>query len=134
MNVYNEGNISTTVVNYFDDISTRHIGKDYIVARISQYEYIGVYGNIEYANNTYTYNECDVYLLNAQNQYNTTYQLRHSIDSDTIYNPNSNIVYSSLGYMPMLTERGEIYDGQTLFILVLFALGYLFAQFTKRLC
>lgn len=124
--VYPDGTISTTMVNYFDGVLNNYPNIDYVIWRDSQYIYYMAVGDISFNNNTYSSDSCDLYYINTYQQYNYTYVLNHGINQHfTLNNSNRYIVYSSLGDMPNIQERGSIYEYQEIFVLVLFGIYFL---------
>lgn len=124
--IYPDGTISSTIVNYFDGVLNNYPFKDYIIWRDSQYVYYLAVGNIDYDNFVYSSTDCDIYSINTYQQYNYTYVLNHShITNFSLNNSNRYIVYSSLGDMPNIQERGSIFEYQTIFLLFIFGLYFL---------
>lgn len=131
--VYPDGTISSTMVNYFDGVLNNYPNKDYVIWRDSQYVYYCVVGDLIFNNSTYRSSDCDIYSINTYQQYNTTYVLNHSHITDfSLNNNNRYIVYSSLGDMPNLQERGSTYEYQEIFILSLFGLYFLVWNILKH--
>lgn len=124
--VYPDGTISSTMVNYFDGVLNNYPNKDYVIWRDSQYIYYLAVGDIDFNNSTYSSDSCDLYYINTYQQYNYTYVLNHGSNQHfTLNNSNRYIVYSSLGDMPTIQERGSVYEYQEVFILVLFGIYFL---------
>lgn len=124
--IYPDGTISSTMVNYFDGVLNNYPNKDYIIWRDSQYIYYCAVGPIDFNNSVYTSSDCDLYSINTYQQYNSTYVLNHShITNFSLNNSSRYIVYSSLGDMPNIQERGSTYEYQIVFLLFIFALYFL---------
>lgn len=118
-NVYAEGNISTTYVQYFKDIlSGEKINSDYIAFRSGQYSYTMVVGDLDYTNGVVSLKESGtIYTFTQSGNYNSTY----SYNCDTINNfsvsVGDNIVYSNVGHFPHLIERSAHIETFTLVLL-----------------
>lgn len=125
--VYPDGTISTSIVTYFDSVLNNYASSsDYIIWRDSQYIYHLVVGNLSFDDDVYTSDSCDIYTLNTYQQYNTTYSLGFShLNNFSLDNSNRLLVYSSLGHMPNVQERGSFNEIQVLFVLVLFGIYFL---------
>lgn len=124
--VYPDGTISSTMVNYFDGVLNNYPNKNYVIWRDSQYIYYCAVGDIDFNNSTYSSDSCDLYYINTYQQYNYTYVLNHGSNQHfTLNNSNRYILYSSLGDMPNIQERGSTYEYQEIFILCIFGLYFL---------
>ena len=66
--VYPDGTISSTMVNYFDGVLNNFPNKDYVIWRDSQYIYYLAVGDIDFNNNTYSSDSCDLYYINTYQQ------------------------------------------------------------------
>lgn len=106
-NVYTEGNISTTYVQYFKDIlSGANINDDYVGFRSGQYTYILVVGSLSYENGTISLDdEGTIYTFTQTGNYNSAYNYRVDNISTFSINCGDNIIYSNLGNYPHLIER-----------------------------
>lgn len=131
--IYNEGAPSTTIVNYFNGILNDYPLQDYVIWRESQYIYHLAIGNMTYDNNVYIADsQIDLYTINSYNQYNNTYTIEKSrINNFTLSNTNNYLIYSNLGYMPNLQERGSFLEYSILFIMLLY-LVYKLVWFVLR--
>lgn len=119
--VYQEGNISTTYVTYFEDI----LGKlspfdDYVFFRSGQYEYTMCVGDLTYSNGWITSNtECDIYqIYSTTSGYNNVYQMRFSNSIGYALEAGDSLVYSNLGGYPDLTERSDYIETAVLLLVL----------------
>lgn len=118
-NVYTEGNISTTYVQYFKDIlSGCDVNDDYIAFRSGQYSYILVVGDLEYQNGQVTLNDTGtIYTFTQSGNYNSSYSYTvNDINNFSVTTGNS-IIYSNVGQFPHLIERGVHIETFTLVLL-----------------
>lgn len=124
--IYPDGTISTTMVNYFDGVLNNFPNKDYVIWRDSQYVYYCAVGSLEFHNSVFSSSDCELYSINTYQSYNSTYILNHShITNFSLNNSNRYLVFSSLGDMPNIQERGSTYEYQIIFLLFIFALYFL---------
>lgn len=106
-NVYTEGNISTTYVQYFKDIlSGANINDDYVAFRSGQYSYILVVGSLSYENGVIKLDDKGtIYTFTQTGSYNSTYSYSVENISNFSVNCGNTIIYSNLGNYPHLIER-----------------------------
>lgn len=120
--VYDQGNISTTYVTYFEDILSKVSPlDDYVFFRSGQNEYTMFTGNLIYNNGTiYSQEPCRVYQIytTTSSGYNTTYHFTANNYQQYSVSIGSALVYSNLGDFPDLNERGD-YLETALLLLVL---------------
>lgn len=117
---YNQGNISTTYVQYFDDIiDGLPVNHSYVAARTGQYEYIlHSSDNLKYSNGQFTSNDGITYKFSTNGSYNSTYDYSVNIEHGFSLNTNSQMVYSSIGDFPRLDERGSLFEFAIIFTAV----------------
>lgn len=106
-NVYTEGNISTTYVQYFKDIiSGTNINDDYVGFRSGQYTYCLVVGDLRYESGSISLeSEGTIYTFNQTGTYNSTHTYTVSPISNFSLNSGNAIIYSNVGNYPHLVER-----------------------------
>lgn len=123
--VYNQGTISSTMVNYYNGILTQHMGESYIIWRNSQYEYCLALGEISKNNSIYRGDSIKVFTINTNVGYNETYRVNSSIvGSFSLANPNNYLIYTNIkgSDMPDLIERSDYIEITLLFTLCLFGI------------
>lgn len=134
--VYEEGNINTTYLDYFRDIvSGIGFNDNYVAFRSSQYSYTIVVGDLNFNEGNFTLNSpCKEYVFYIeQSGYNSIY--KYYVNDITTFDlqSNSNIIYSDLGYYPQLVERGAKYEILTSVLLCIFGLCIIIYRiFRKR--
>lgn len=107
------GNISTSILTYFQDIFTNvGINDNYVLFRESQYKYILVSGELNYNDGTFTLVDIGKqYSLDVSgNTFNSYYIYSVEDISDFSLITESKIVYSDLGNFPQLEKRGERFE------------------------
>lgn len=120
--VYNDGNISTTILTYFQDMMSKvSLTDDYVLFRSGQYEYTMYVGDISHENYTFTSSDIlDVYIIttNTGSSYSSAYTFYSStISGCHLINP-AVIVYSNLGDYPDLNERGDYLETASLLLIL----------------
>lgn len=107
-NVYTEGNMNTTYVQYFKDIlAGAKITDDYVAFRSGQYEYTMAVGKLGIVDGGIiaSSGECKVYRIGQEGTYNARYTYSTETTTGFSVDPNDSIVYSNLGDYPQLIER-----------------------------
>lgn len=124
-----EGNISTQILTYFEDIINKEVGLDenYVLFRSAQYEYILLIDkDLELSGSEFlTTADVKLYRITTSgNSYTMYYEL---IGEECIVNNSSQkILYSNLGHYPDLIERSNYYEIATLILLLSAFCIYLF--------
>lgn len=125
---YNEGNISTTYITIYRDISVKVSPfDDYVFSRTGQYEYIMAVGDLTLSNNSFRSNgSVEVYrITTGQNNYNSTYQYSITTESSFSLSAGNELVYSNLGSYPDLIERTAFYEISALLLMLVALCMYL---------
>ncbi len=118
--VYQEGNISTTYLTYFKDMSTViGINDDYVFFRSGQNEYTLAVGELELASGYIRGSNIDIYQIYSvtASGYNTVYAYGSTTQSSFVLQVASSLIYSNLGNYPQLIER-SVYN-ETAILLVM---------------
>ncbi len=122
-----QGTVSTTYVDYAKQILTKCPPfQDYVFFRSGQYEYTLVCGTLTLNGDTFTGSNVGEFTITYHTQsgysgtsyYTVTGKSTNSFSLDT----NNELVYSSLGSFPALTERGDFVETLTLLLLVVVSL------------
>lgn len=123
--VYNQGTISSTMVNYYNGILNQHMVEDYIIWRNSQYEYCLAIGEINKRGSTYSGSSIKVFTINSNVGYNETYRVNSTIvGSFSLPNPNNYLIYTNIkdSGMPDVIERSDYLEFTLLFTLCIFGI------------
>lgn len=117
--IYTDGNISTTYVTYFRDISNKiPSGSDYVFFRAGQNEYVMVVGNLKLSSGKITSTgSVKVYSIYTSGNYNSTYNYSETTESSFSLSVGSSLIYSNLGNYPNLIERNDVYAFSALILL-----------------
>lgn len=109
---YDQGNISTTYVTYFDDIvDGLPYNYHYVATRSGQYEYIlHASDSLRFDNDTFISDDGITYRISTSSGYNATYEYSSFNEHNFQLNTNDQMVYSDLGQYPRLDERGSVYE------------------------
>lgn len=109
--VYDQGNVSTTYVQYYEDIVDKLTpNQSYVMWRNGQNEYCLYYSETLKYNTIFSDNNNGTLVrLYTSGNYNSTYNFDSGVISGFELNPNSVMVYSNLGYYPSLNESSEVY-------------------------
>lgn len=122
--VYDNGNISSTYVTYFRDISSGLKFTDkYVAFRSGQYEYTMLVGNISYSDNSF--NSSDIlrcYTFSSDGNYGSYYHYNVSDVEGMTLNSSDVILYSNLGDFPQLEERGAKFEAINTLLITIFML------------
>lgn len=118
-----DGNISTTYVTFFRDISSKiPINSDYVFFRSSQYDYTMIVGDLDFSGDTFTSSvEVQVYEIstNSGSSYNSTYSYSVSSENNFSLSAGSSLLYSNLGNYPDLIERNDYYAFSAVLLLLI---------------
>lgn len=122
-----QGSISTTYSDYAKQILTKCPPfQDYVFFRSGQYEYTLVCGDLTLNGDTFTGSNVGEFVItyHQQSGYSGTsyYTVTGKTTSSFTLDTNNELVYSSLGSFPALTERGDFVETLTLLLLVIVAL------------
>lgn len=123
--VYDDGNISNTYTQIFQDIlDGLSPMDDYLFYRSGDYEYRMYVGDLECTGTTFTGSNLDLYILNyTQSGYTSSvYNYEKYSGQSVNVNCGSLLVYSNIGGYPTLIERGSYLEVAEIFLLVLVAL------------
>lgn len=119
---YDEGNMSTTYIQYFRDIvDGLPYNHNYVCSRTGQYEYILHSSDTLRMddNGTFISDTGTTYKFNVASGYNSTYTYSSYVESDFILDTNDQFVYSNIGTYPRLDERGSIYEFSLLVVAII---------------
>lgn len=136
--VYQEGNISTTYVTYFQDILSKVSPfDDYVFYRSGQNQYAMLVGDLYIADDTiYSFERCKLYeIYTTSSSYTTIYKFRSNYYSEYSVTVGDALVYSNIGDYPDLIERGDNIETVTLLTLLVIVCMYLVSRifnFTLR--
>lgn len=105
-----EGNISTSISEYFSDILIKVPPTlNYVLIRSSQYMYVMYVGEFDWDGSTFYAASADVYSITTNSGYNSVYAFNTSSISDLTISPGDYLVYSDLGPFPGLREPVEVW-------------------------
>ena len=105
-----EGNISTSLTDYFSDILLKVPPTlNYVLIRSGQYTYVMYVGDFEWDGVTFSAATADVYSIITSSSYNSYYTFNVSTISDLTIRPGDYLVYSDLGSFPGLREPVEVW-------------------------
>lgn len=110
--VYDAGNISTTYVQYFEDIVDGETPlTPYVMWRNGQYEYIIAFSDgLKVLNGTFSSNEnTRMYSITQTTGTNGRYSLNYSESNNFELTTNKSLLYSSLEGYPSLNEGSEVF-------------------------
>ncbi len=103
-----EGNISSSMLDYFSDILIKVSPlKNYVLVRSSQYIYSLYVGDFNWDGNRFICPSADVYSIATNSGYNAYYTFNQSTISDLTIVPGDYLVYSDLGSFPALRDSSE---------------------------
>lgn len=133
-NVYQEGNPSTTYIQYFRDIvSGIGFNDNYVAFRSGQYTYTMCVGDLEYNNGVISLSgEGGIYTFTQTGNYNSMYSLDYEEISSFSVSADGYIVYSDLGHFPQLVERGAKYEILTAVLVCTGLLGVVVGRFFRK--
>lgn len=123
--VYDDGNISNTYTQIFQDVlDGLSPMDDYLFYRSGNYEYRMYVGDLECTGTTFTGSNLDLYVLSySQSGYTSSvYNYQQYSNQSLSVNCGSLLVYSNLGGYPTLIERGSYLEVAEIFLLVLVSL------------
>lgn len=125
--VYKDGNISTSFLTYFSDLSSKISPiDDYVFFRSGQYEYKLVAGDLDYESGYFYGSDVKSFTLSTSNAYSPGYIWTSEALDFFDLTTDGYMVYSNLGSYPDLMERGDSYAFATLLLLVVVLCCYLF--------
>lgn len=105
-----EGNISTSMLDYFSDILLKVSPlKNYVLIRSSQYVYVLYVGEFTWDGSKFSCPSADVYSITTNSSYNSHYTFNVSTISDLSIIPGDYMVYSDLGAFPALRDPVEVW-------------------------
>lgn len=109
---YDQGNMSTTYISYFDDIvDGLPINYNYVATRSSQYDYIlHASDTLKFADGVFTSENGTTYKITTSSGYNSTYSYKVLTEYNFTLDTNDQMVYSNIGDYPRLDERGSLYE------------------------
>lgn len=120
---YDEGNISTTYVQYFEDIvDGLPVNYNYVGFRSGQYQYI-LYASddLKTDGTTFLSDKGISYIFDVSSGYNSRYSYTVRNEQKFELDTNNQMVYSNVGDFPHLDERSDLYEFGT--FLVVFIVG-----------
>lgn len=118
--VYNEGNISTTYLAYFEDISSKiGVHEDYVFFRSGQNEYTMAVGDFDLVNGYFISPSVKIYQIysTSTSGYNSYYSFSSRNETGFSLQVASGLVYSNLGNYPDLIERSNYNETAILFVM-----------------
>lgn len=105
-----EGNISTSMLDYFADILIKvPPTQNYVLIRSGQYTYVMYVGSFEWNGSSFYAASADAYSIATNSGYNSYYTFNVSTISDLTIRPGDYLVYSDLGPFPGLREPVEVW-------------------------
>lgn len=115
---YDEGNMSTTYVQYFEDIvDGLSINHNYVAFRSGQYQYVlHASDSLRHDSGTFISDKGTTYTFDVSSGYNSKYNYEVNTEQNFSLDTNGQLVYSSIGEYPRLDERGDSYAFGTFFI------------------
>lgn len=121
-----EGNISTSMTQYFSDILLKVPPTlNYVLIRSSQYMYVMYVGEFDWDGSTFYAASADVYSITTNSGYNSIYTFNTSSISDLSISPGDYLVYSDLGPFPGLREPVEVWGYFLMIAMFIILLGNL---------
>lgn len=108
--VYTEGNISTTYLSYFEDLTSKiGLNDDYVFFRSGQNEYTMAVGDLDLVNGTFVGSSVKIYQIYSTSisGYNTIYSFSNRTENGFVLQVASSLVYSNLGSYPDLIQRND---------------------------
>ena len=129
-----DGNISTTLTEYFSDILVKVSPlKNYVLIRSSQYVYVLYVGVFDWNGTSFHSDSCDLYTITTNSGYNSNYTFRTSTLSDVNIIPGDYLVYSDLGPFPALRDSYSYWGMIIASILMVMLFCYLIRSIFWRL-
>lgn len=117
---YDDGNISTSVLAYYEDMQNNiGIDENYVISRVGQYDYIMAVGDLKFENGSFNCSNARIYEISTGSGYNSTYVFDVRNESQFNLSVGDNIVYSNLGDYPDIIQKGVIYDYLQTFTLLI---------------
>ena len=112
-----DGSMSSSVINYFDDIVQKLGGVHYVFFRSGQYSYRLIYGkDMSLSGSYFSGSECSYYAYDTR-----YYTWQHGVEGSFSLDAESYLVYSDLGAYPALAS-GSIAGWLIAFCMVLYLL------------
>ena len=118
--VYPDGNINTSYLQYFKDVSPKiGINDDYVFYRSGQYEYKLITGELDYDGGYFFGSNVKSLTLSLTNAYSSSYIWTSEALTSWDLTTSGYMVYSNLGDYPELIERGDYLATASIILLVI---------------